>query len=143
MNEFEWRRQLRELRQPSNPQHDLWPSIDAALDAAPGELPGRRKRSRHHAWLLRASIAATLLVASALGWHILRAPAPAPASIADTTPWKPADPRLTGASIELGAARLELQMAMRQAPDSVALQRLLKRTERQQAQLRHLANQAS
>lgn len=28
MNEFEWRRQLRELRRPLAPEHDLWASIE-------------------------------------------------------------------------------------------------------------------
>ena len=37
---------------------------------------------------------------------------------------------------------MELQLAIRQAPDSPSLQRLLGRTEQQQTQLRQLANQA-
>jgi hypothetical protein len=37
---------------------------------------------------------------------------------------------------------MELQLAIRQAPDSLALQRLLGRTEQQQSQLRQLANQS-
>ncbi|NMW26107.1 hypothetical protein HFP05_17570, partial [Rhodanobacter denitrificans] len=56
--------------------------------------------------------------------------------------WKPSDPRLAGAAIELDAAQMELQLAIQQAPDSPSLQRLLGRTEQQQTQLRQLANQA-
>ena len=48
----------------------------------------------------------------------------------------------TRAAIELDAARMELQLAIQQAPHSPALQRLLDRTELQQTQLRQLANQA-
>jgi hypothetical protein len=141
MNEFEWRRQLRALRQPIAPQRDLWHAIDAALDAVGVGLADNPPRSTRRPWLLGVSLAASLLLVAGVGWQLLRAPALAP--IASSTPWKPADPRLIGAAIELGAARLELQMAIRQAPSSAALQRLLDRTERQQAQLRQLANQAS
>ena len=34
MNEFEWRQQMRGLRQQLTPQRDLWDAIDAALDDA-------------------------------------------------------------------------------------------------------------
>lgn len=141
MNEFEWRRQLRALRQPLQPQRDLWLAIDASLDTTGGSAnnvgqPGSARRP----WLLGVGLAASLLLAGGIGWHLL--PTPATGTSAGSTPWKPADPRLAGAAIELDSARLELQMALRQAPASSALQRLLTRTERQQAQLRHLANEA-
>ncbi|MHB1058779.1 MAG: hypothetical protein ACYC0F_12960 [Rhodanobacter sp.] len=151
MNEFEWRRQMRDLRQPLAPQRDLWASIDAALDdagragplATSTEPPMSRPAPRRHR-LVAASLAASILLAGGIGWHLLQAPAatsivsskPAPAN------WKPADPRLAGAAVELDAARMELQLAIRQAPDSPALQRLLDRTKLQQTQLRQLANQA-
>ncbi|HWU77230.1 MAG TPA: hypothetical protein VN043_12070 [Rhodanobacter sp.] len=144
MNEFEWRRQLRDLRQPLTPQRDLWHAIDASLDAAAvGRADNNPPQSRRRLWLLGAGLAASVLLVAGIGWHLLQARAPAPAPIASSTPWKPADPRLAGAAIELDAARLELQLAIRQAPASAALQRLLDRTEQQQAQLRRLANQAS
>ena len=143
MNEFEWRRQLRDLRQPLAPQRDLWHAIDATLDAAATDLTDNPPRSTRRSWLLGASLAASLLLVAGIGWHLLRASTPVPAPIASTHPWKPVDPRLAGAAIELDAARLELQLAIRQAPTSAALQRLLDRTEQQQAQLRQLANQAS
>ncbi|TAM58191.1 MAG: hypothetical protein EPN49_13455 [Rhodanobacter sp.] len=38
MNEFEWRRQLRDLRQPLRPRRDLWTSIEAALADTPIHL---------------------------------------------------------------------------------------------------------
>lgn len=143
MNEFEWRRQLRALRQPVAPQRDLWHAIDAALDAAATGIADNPQRFKRRPRLLGASIAASLLLVAGIGRHLLRAQAPAPATMASSTSWKPADPRLAGAAIELDAARRELQLAMRQAPTSAALQRLLDRTERQQAQLRQLADQAS
>lgn len=149
MNEFEWRRQMRALRQPLAPRPDLWASIDAALENAEptvsGSLPIANRRSANpRRWLLAASFAASVLLAGAIGWHARNAIAPAPVAGTQPAPrgWKPADPRLTGAASQLNAARMELQQAIEQAPDSPALQRLLIRTERQQNQLRQLAADA-
>jgi hypothetical protein len=148
MNEFEWRRQMRELRQPLAPRNDLWTRIDAALDAADA-APAATPRAAHRRWLPAVGMAAVLVLAAGIGWHLQHRAAPAaplPADSVATTrpaaPWKPADPRLAGAAIELDAAQIELRQAMRQAPDSPALQRLLARTERQQASLRQLERQA-
>jgi hypothetical protein len=145
MNEFEWRRQLQELRQPLTPQRDLWTSIEAALADAESSIPPAPTPDRQPArqWrLIAASLAASVLLVGGIGWHLLQAPAARPIASTTSPPWKPADPRLAGASIELDAARMELQQAIQQAPDSPALQRLLSRTEQQQTQLRQLASQA-
>lgn len=150
MNEFEWRRQMRELRQPLTPPRDMWSSIDAALTraeqdrpAANETLPPSPRRPRPH-WLLGAAVAASLLLAGSIAWRAMHAPAVT--QIAEVAKparaWKPNDPRLAGAAIELNAAQMELRLALRQAPDSPSLQRLLDRTETQQSQLRQLANQA-
>ena len=139
MNEFEWRRQLRALRQPLAPDRDLWPAIDAALDGTAVEHTPTSHRQR---WLLGAGLAASLVLACGAGWLLLQAPT-GKTDRAMTSTWKPADPRLSGAAIELDAARVELELAIQQAPDSAALQRLLHRTEQQQTQLRHLADRAS
>ena len=148
MNEFEWRRQLHGLRQPLTPQRDLWASIDAALDAAEPANPStstaisnQQPRHRWH-WLVAASLAASVLLVSSIGWRLLHAPTPTPIASTAATRWKPADPRLAGAAIELDAARMELQQAIQQSPHSPALQRLLSRTEHQQSQLRQQSNQA-
>lgn len=145
MNEFEWHRQLRDLRQPLTPQRDLWAAIETALDdvdaARPAAIP-MHSRALPTRWLMAASLAASVLLVGGIGWHLRHAPAAAPLADTATTPWKPADPRLAGAAVELDAARMELQLAIQQAPDSPALQRLLNRTEHQQMQLRQLAGQA-
>jgi hypothetical protein len=148
MNEFEWRRQMRDLRQPLTPQRDLWASIDAVLDdagltrAPTIQAPPVHQTTHRRRWLIAAGLAASLLLAGGMGWHLQHAPA-APSLASTATPsWKPADPRLAGAAIELDAARMELQMAIQQAPDSPVLQRLLNRTEHQQTQLHQLASQA-
>ncbi|MFC5527034.1 hypothetical protein ACFPPA_14940 [Rhodanobacter ginsengisoli] len=142
MNEFEWRRQLRELRQPLAPGRDLWASIEASLDEAErvDAPPAPRVLPRRRRWLLGVGLAASVVLAAGLGWHLLQPPTTPTVASAARTGWKPADPRLAGAAIELDAARMELQLAIQQAPDSAALQRLLTRTELQQTQLRRLAS---
>jgi hypothetical protein len=146
MNEFEWLRQMRDLNQPVAPQNDLWARIDAAIDnatpvAAETATPIRRARHRQ-VWALAASAAAVMVLAGGIVWR-MHSVAPTASSVAtankpniENAPWKPSDPRFAGAAVEFGAARMELQQAMQQAPDSPALQRLLQRTEQQQIQLR-------
>ena len=146
MNEFEWLRQMRDLNQPVTPRNDLWARIDAAIDNATpavAETPTPTRRPRHRqVWALAASVAAVMVLAGGLVWR-MHTVAPAAPSVAtgnkpnvENAPWKPSDPRFAGAAVEFGAARMELQQAMQQAPDSPALQRLLQRTEQQQIQLR-------
>jgi hypothetical protein len=149
MNEFEWLRQMRELNQPVAPRNDLWARIDAALDenAAPTEIPAPTpiRRARHrHVWAMAAGFAAVAVLAGGVVWHMRAVPQnPEPGPItAQVASWKPSDPRLAGAAIELGATRMELQQALQQAPDSPVLQRLLQRTDAQQARLRELEKQA-
>lgn len=140
MNEFEWRRQLRSLRAPVAPPHDLWARIDGALEPA-AAVPRARPR---HAWLLAASFAGLSLLAVGLSRRqseLLDHPQTAPV-VAVQAPWKPDDPRLAGAAIELDAAGLELRQALQQSPHSSALQRLILRTRQQQMRLRQLDQQA-
>jgi hypothetical protein len=138
MNELEWHRQLRDLRQPQLPPRDLWPSIDAALDHADAVKDDAAKtpRQRQRNLLVAASLAASALLIAGIGWQlwptqhareVVRSDVAAPN-------WKPSDPRLAGAAVEFTTARMELQQALQQAPDSPALRRLLVRTRQQQAQ---------
>jgi hypothetical protein len=138
MNELEWHRQLRDLRRPQLPPRDLWPSIDAALDrvAAVNDDAAKAPRQRRRGLLVAASLAASALLIACIGWQlwptrhareVVRNDVVAPN-------WKPSDPRLAGAAVEFTAARMELQQALQQAPDSPALRRLLVRTRQQQAQ---------
>lgn len=146
MNEFEWRQQLRKLREPVAPRRDLWDAIDATLEDRANDTTATRppmRRATPQPWLLAAALAGLFLLAGSIGLRLYRqtgiTPTNAPALA--STPWKPSDPRLSGAAIELDAAKIELQQAMQQSP-SPSLQRLLARTEQQQTQLRHLAQEA-
>jgi len=147
MNEFEWRRQMRELRQPVAPGDHLWARIDAALDASANrtdESIAPVATHRRRRWPVVVGMAATLVLAGGIGWHLRQhmTSDASPPRIVAVTPWKPADPRLAGAAIELHAAQIELRQAIRQAPGSPMLQRLLARTEQQQASLRRFERNA-
>jgi hypothetical protein len=150
MNEFEWRRQLRDLRQSQTPQRDLWPSIDAALTRAESDhqwstqAPAHPSHRHRAHWLFGTAVAASLLLAGIGAWRAMHASVAAPTTAVAATPtrWTPSDPRLAGAAIELNAAQMELKLALEQAPHSPSLQRLLDRTEMQQRHLRQLSNQA-
>ncbi|WP_243050055.1 hypothetical protein [Dyella sp. RRB7] len=145
MNEFEWLRQTRALREPVTPRRDLWPALDTALDAADAAMPIADKPSRRRqGWLLAASVAGLALFAGSVVVHLREQPASVSAAQAtpDAARWRPTDPRLAGAAVELDAASMELRQAIEQAPDSPALQRLLYRTQKQQSQLRQMEHQA-
>jgi len=138
MNELDYLRQMRSINRPVTPHRDLWADIEARFDDA-GAAPRRQHRTRP--WLMAAAIAGVAVLGGGLGLHLV-AP-PGTHAVASAAPWKPSDPRLTGAAVELDAARMELTQAMQDSPDSAALQRLLLRTERQRDRLRHLDKQAS
>jgi hypothetical protein len=152
MNEFEWLRQLRDLRQPLTPQRDLWAAIGAVVDDrghthadgfTHGVPPGSPTRPTPATrWWLAGGLAASLLLAGGIGWQLAQSTPGAHVANTTAVQWTPADPRLRGAAIELDAARMELGQALTQAPHSPALRRLLTRTEHQQAQLHELTHEA-
>jgi hypothetical protein len=147
MNEFEWLRQTRALREPVSPRRDLWADIDAALDAPATEaMPpvARRSLRQPQNWLIAASFAGLSLFAGSLAVHLRDRTLTnaTTAATSDAERWRPNDPRLAGAAVELDAANMELKQAMEQAPNSPALQRLLYRTQKQQSQLRQMEHQA-
>ncbi|HVI54538.1 MAG TPA: hypothetical protein VM621_05740 [Luteibacter sp.] len=138
MNELDYLRQMRSLNRPVAPRRDLWAGIEARLDEAPAAAAPRRRRAQP--WLMAAAIAGVAVLGGGLGLHLV-AP-PGSDGLASVSRWKPTDPRLSGAAVELDAARMELTQAMQDSPDSAALQRLLLKTERQRDRLRNLEKQA-
>jgi len=139
MNELDYLRQMRSLNRPVVPHRDLWAGIDSRLDQA--AAPAARRAHRARPWLMAAAIAGVAILGGGLGLH-LAAPVSDGGIAASGHAWKPTDPRLTGAAVELDAARMELTQAMQDSPDSAALQRLLQRTERQRDRLRNFDKQA-
>ena len=138
MNDLDYLRQMRSLNRPVVPHRDLWAGIEARLDEAPAAALPRRRRAQP--WLMAAAIAGVAVLGGGIGLHLV---APTGSDgVASTTAWKPTDPRLSGAAVELDAARMELTQAMQDSPDSAALQRLLLRTERQRDRLRTFEKQA-
>ena len=138
MNDLEYLRQMRSLNRPVAPHRDLWAGIEARLDEAPVAASPRHRRAQP--WLMAAAIAGVALLGGSIGLHLV---APATNNTLASEPhWKPTDPRLSGAAVELDAARMELTQAMQDSPDSAALQRLLLKTERQRDRLRNLEKQA-
>ncbi|HET6912303.1 MAG TPA: hypothetical protein VFH71_03040 [Rhodanobacteraceae bacterium] len=140
---FEDRQKLRALAQPVEPQRDLWAGIAARIET-PSRAPHRRMQ-----WLaIAASFACAAVIVGVISVRMLHSsqPAASPAQIAAAanTParWKPSDPRLRGAAVELRAAQGELQQALAIAPNSPYLQRLLQSTEHQQSRLRRLETDA-
>ncbi|KJV31618.1 hypothetical protein [Luteibacter yeojuensis] len=139
MNELDYLRQMRSLNRPVAPRRDLWADIDARLDAAPAAAPSRHRRAQP--WLMAAAIAAVAVLSGGIGLRL--APGGGDPAVAQAhAGWKPTDPRLTGAAVELDAARMELTQAMQDSPQSAALQRLLQKTERQRDRLRTFDKQA-
>ncbi len=137
MNEFEWLVQTRALRRDTRPQRELWPGIAASL--AP-RAPARRPP----AWLPAMATAAIVVLSVMLGVTALQAPRHLTQvnALAQGPRWKPADPRLAGAAVELQAADSEIRLAMQQAPDAAFLHRIRQRTQGQQWRLQRYAQRA-
>lgn len=141
MNEFEWLRQTRALNTPVAPSRDLWPGIHTRMQTADG-TPVLRSRRNVMPWAMAAAMVLLSVFAGSLSLH-RATPAPHASYAQTSNPWKPADPRLSGAAIELHAARSELTQALQQAPDAAFLQRLLQRTANQRSRLQRLDHEAS
>ncbi len=144
MNEFEWLKQTRALRQPVDPPRDLWPGIAARIGTQ--AAPGSRRPPRLLPWAMAAALAALSVLAGALAWQQqVTPPAPrvathvAPAAI---RPWTPRNPHLVGAAIELNIARRQLARAIRRDPDSAYLRHMLAHANQQVRRLQQLPHRA-
>lgn len=141
---YELRMQLRALRQDAAPSRDLWTAIEPALDQAPARAAfsaSARPRTGRAAWILTAGVAAITVLAVGLVPFSNNHSATIVAGHS-VQAWQPKDPRLEGAAIELAAAQMELRLALRQAPSSDALRRLLLQTRQQQSRLQAFERQA-
>lgn len=143
MNEFEWLKQTRSLKQPVEPAHDLWSGIAARIGAAPHKPASRS--SRLLPWAMAASLAAVSVLAGVLvrQQHLTPTPRLAmQAAPARTTPWKPRNPLLAGPAIELNLARQQLTRAIRQSPHDPFLRHMLAYTNAQVERLQQLPHSA-
>lgn len=150
MSEFEWRRGMRELGGPVQPQRDLWAGIAARIEAEQAAAPAVPPRRR---WLAPLALAASVLVAAAAFVHMLslqrtqdapsdyRADTALPALQRADAQLKAVpnrDPRLAGAVIEVDAATRQLQQSLQEQPDAVFLVGLLNRTYERRVKLARL-----
>ena len=150
MNDFELRRELRELRTPREPGRDLWTPISRQIrigSVAPAAVSRRR-------WLPFAAAAGIAFAVSA-GVFLLalqQQADPEDAGLAFQRESQSVreqidharelattgDPRLASAEVVLDAANEELELAMQQRPDAVFLVGLLNRTHAQRRKLARL-----
>ena len=155
MTDFELRRELRELRDPREPQHDLWPQIARKIAASSQSesVPIRRRL-----WPL--AIAAALAMAIGVGVFSLALQDHSERTTSTDTASRSGlsvseqiqrarelaaagDPRLASAEVVLDMASQELDLALQQQPDAVFLVGLINRTHAQQRKLARLGLDAS
>ena len=154
MNDFELRRQLRELRGSHEPQRDLWPQIARQI-AASAQTAGVHSRRR---WPLAVAAGLAMAVAAGVFSLALQDRGERTVNTDVASPSKPnvgqqiqrarelaasGDPRLVSAEVVLDAASQELDHALQQQPDAVFLVGLINRTHAQQRKLARLGLDAS
>lgn len=157
-HDFQWRRQLRDLSGPVQPQRDLWLDIAGRIAAEAQQPAAAAPRSRR--WTIgmaaAASVALAVLVAG-----LVRQPSmtPAPRMAQPSHKVDPAtaiasveaqfrqvrtqDPRLAAASVELEAAADEIRQMLQQQPDAVFLVGLLNRTNERRLKLARMGQASS
>lgn len=148
--DFQWRRQLRDLSGPVQPQRDLWLDIAdrIAAEAQQPIVAAPRSRRRIISLAAAASIALAVLVAGLMQQPAtMQAPRmaqpsqkvdPATAIANVETQFRQVrtqDPRLAAASVELDAAADEIRQMLQQQPDAVFLVGLLNRTNERRLKL--------
>lgn len=151
MTDFELRRDLRNLREPHQPSHDLWPQI--ALRISAESIPVAVVIRRRRYWPL--AIAASLLMAVCVGVFSLSQqdqrdplasqdhPASRNLDVREQIQRAremaaSADPRLVSAEVVLDSASSELNNALAQQPEAVFLVGLINRTHAQRRKLARL-----
>lgn len=165
-HDFQWRRQLRDLSGPAQPQRDLWLGIAERIAAEQAQAARTATPSRRR-WLVglaaAASVALAVLTVSVLQQRSARsvttvagtavAPAtrvsqrdPAAVIAAVDTQLKQVrtqDPRLAAATVELDAAAEEIRQMLQQQPDAVFLVGLLNRTNERRLKLARMGQASS
>lgn len=152
MTEFEWRKQMRDLGGPVQPQRDLWLDITARIEAQQQTTtiaPPRRSR-----WIGGLALAASVLVAVTAIVHFAPKSGPDQTQLTRVDAAQPAlaradadlkalpnrDPRLVGAVIEVDSATKQLQQSLQQEPNAVFLVGLMNRNYERRLKLARLAS---
>ncbi len=156
MTDFELRRDLRDLRGPREPQHDLWPAIAHRIAAeSPLILEPVRRRRR---WPLAVAAGVAMMIGVGVFSLALndRTDHAASSKFAEQTRLDvgqqiqrareqaaSGDPRLVSAEVVLDVASNELDHALSQQPDATFLVGLINRTNSQRRKLARLGLDAS
>ena len=155
MTDFELRRNLRDLRGPREPQHDLWPQIADRIAAGSQSTlaPIRRRR-----WPLAVAASVAMMFGVGVFSLVLRdrvdhaanttLAAQARADVGQQIQRArelaaSGDPRLASAEVVLDVASSELDHALTQQPDATFLVGLINRTHAQRRKLARLGLDAS
>lgn len=166
-HDFQWRRQLRDLSGPAQPQRDLWLGIAERIAAEQAQVPTPVQASpSRRRWIVglaaAASVALAVLAVGVLQQHTTTAlpvagtptePAssaaaadPAAVIAAVDTQLKQVrtqDPRLAAATVELDAAAEEIRQMLQHQPDAVFLVGLLNRTNERRLKLARMGQASS
>jgi hypothetical protein len=154
-HDFQWRRGLRDLSGPAQPQRDLWLDIASRIQAEAPPVAAAPRRRRVVAWAMAASVALAALLIGTLQLQQPAAPPqaaahpktdPAEAIAAVDRQFKQVrtqDPRLAAASVELDAAADEIRQMLQQQPDAVFLVGLLNRTNERRLKLARMGQASS
>lgn len=155
MNDFELRRELRALRGPREPRHDLWSQIARQI-AASTQAAAVPVHHRRWPWAVAAGLAMAIaagvfslaledrggrVASNDPAWHgdlQVSAQIQRAHELAAT-----GDPRLASAEVVLDVASQELDHALQQQPDAIFLVGLINRTHAQQRKLARLGLDAS
>jgi hypothetical protein len=148
MNDFELRRELRELRVPREPQRDLWTRIARKIQAQPESVATPQHR---RTWLPLAAAASIALAVTVGVLSVAMQRMSPPAEAGNAIPPSAreqierarelatsGDPRLAGAEVVIDAASSELELALQHRPDAVFLVGLINRTHAQRRKLARL-----
>lgn len=165
-HDFQWRRQLRDLSGPAQPQRDLWLGIAERIAAEQVQAAQPAPTSRRR-WLVgiaaAASVALAVLTVGVLQQHSAtsvdpvagttveparrvseRDPAAVIAAVDNQLKQvRTQDPRLAAATIELDAAAEEIRQMLQQQPDAVFLVGLLNRTNERRLKLARMGQASS
>lgn len=165
-HDFQWRRQLRDLSGPVQPQRDLWLGIAERIAAEQAQAARPAPPSRRR-WLVGLAAAASVALAvltvgvlqqrNATSVTTVAGTAVAPVTrISERDPAaviaavdtqlkqvRTQDPRLAAATVELDAAAEEIRQMLQQQPDAVFLVGLLNRTNERRLKLARMGQASS